>query len=39
MNNLGSQRSAEEKKLKTMIIQKIFGATIKTEIEKIDGPN
>jgi hypothetical protein len=38
LNNLGSPRSAEEKKLKTMIIQKIFGTTSKTEIEKLDGP-
>lgn len=37
LNNLGSPRSAEEKKLKTMIIQKIFGTTSKTEIEKLDG--
>lgn len=36
LNNLGSPRSAEEKKLKTMIIQKIFGTTSKTEIEKLD---
>jgi len=38
LNNLGSPRSADEKKLKTMIIQKIFGTTSKTEIEKLDGP-
>ncbi|MBU2507594.1 MAG: ATP-binding protein [Bacteroidetes bacterium] len=36
LNNLGSPRSAEEKKIKTMIIQKIFGTTSKTEIEKMD---
>jgi len=36
LNNLGSPRSAEEKKLKTMIIQKIFGTTSKTEIEKME---
>ncbi len=36
LNNLGSPRSAEEKKLKATIIQKIFGTTSKTEIERID---
>ncbi len=36
LNNLGSPRSAEEKKLKAMIIQKIFGTTSKTEIEKME---
>jgi len=34
LNNLGSPRVIEEKKLKTLIIQKIFGTTSKTEIEK-----
>ena len=34
LNNLGSPRVAEEKKLKTLIIQKVFGTTSKTEIEK-----
>lgn len=38
LNNLGSPRSAEEKKIKTMIIQKIFGTTSKTEIEKMNYP-
>jgi len=32
---LGSPRSADDKKLKTIIIQKIFGTTSKTEIEKM----
>ena len=36
LNNLGSPRSAEEKKIKAMIIQKIFGTTSKTEIEKMN---
>ncbi|MHB1688148.1 MAG: hypothetical protein ACYCVH_12355 [Ignavibacteriaceae bacterium] len=35
LNGLGSPRSAEEKKLKTMIIQKIFGTTSQTEIDKM----
>ncbi|MBZ0200876.1 MAG: AAA family ATPase [Ignavibacteriaceae bacterium] len=34
LNGLGSPRSADEKKLKTLIIQKIFGTTSKTEIDK-----
>ena len=33
LNNLGSPRSAEEKKTKAIIIQKIFGTTSKSEIE------
>lgn len=36
LNNLGSPRSAEEKKIKASIIQKIFGTTSKTEIEIMD---
>ena len=36
LNNLGSPRSAEEKKIKATIIQKIFGTTSKTEIERMD---
>lgn len=32
---LGSPRSADDKKLKTLIIQKVFGTTSKTEIEKM----
>ncbi len=36
LNNLGAPRSADEKKLKALIIQKIFGTTSKTEIERID---
>ena len=35
LNGLGSPRSAEEKKLKTMIIQKIFQTTSQTEIDKM----
>lgn len=35
LNGLGSPRSAEDKKVKTLIIQKIFGTTSKTEIEKM----
>lgn len=34
LNGLGSPRSAEDKQLKTLIIQKIFLTTSKTEIEK-----
>ncbi|MCB9211432.1 MAG: AAA family ATPase [Ignavibacteriales bacterium] len=37
LNNLGSPRSAQDKKVKTSIIQKIFNTTSKTEIEKMDG--
>lgn len=36
LNNLGSPRSAVDKKLKTAIIQKIFNTASKTEIEKMD---
>ncbi len=36
LNNLGAPRSAEEKKIKATIIQKIFGTTSKTEIERMD---
>lgn len=36
LNDLGSPRTAENKKIKTMIINKIFGTTSKTEIEKMD---
>ncbi len=36
LNGLGSPRSADDKKLKTMIIKKIFGTTSKTEIEKME---
>jgi len=36
LNNLGSPRSAEEKKIKASIILKIFGTTSKTEIEIMD---
>jgi len=36
LNGLGSPRSADDKKLKTQIIQKIFSTTSKTEIEKMD---
>ncbi|MCB9258481.1 MAG: AAA family ATPase [Ignavibacteriales bacterium] len=36
LNNLGSPRSAQDKKVKTAIIQKIFKTTSKTEIEKMD---
>lgn len=35
INGLGSPRSAEDKKIKTMIIEKIFGTASKTEIEKM----
>ena len=35
LNNLGSPRSAEEKKLKTMIIQKIFGTTRHEQIFRL----
>lgn len=35
LNGLGSPRSAADKKIKTLIIQKIFGTTSKTEIEKM----
>lgn len=35
LNGLGSPRSAADKKIKTIIIQKIFGTTSKTEIEKM----
>jgi len=34
LNNLGSPRSAEDKQLKTLIVQKIFLTTSKTELEK-----
>ena len=34
-NNLGSPRSAEDKKIKTLIIKKIYGTTSKTEIENL----
>ena len=36
LNNLGSPRSAADKKIKTAIIQKVFNTTSKTEIEKMD---
>jgi len=36
MNGLGSPRAAQDKKIKTLIINKIFGTTSKTEIEKMD---
>ena len=36
LNNLGSPRSAQDKKVKTAIIQKVFNTTSKTEIEKMD---
>ncbi|MBK8946410.1 MAG: AAA family ATPase [Ignavibacteriae bacterium] len=35
LNNLGTPRANEDKKVKTAIIQKIFGTTSKTEIEKM----
>jgi AAA domain len=38
LNGLGSPRSADDKKIKTLIIQKIFGTTSNTEIEKLDAP-
>ncbi|MDA3860524.1 MAG: hypothetical protein PF445_04805, partial [Melioribacteraceae bacterium] len=38
LNGLGSPRSADDKKYKTLIIQKIFGTTSNTEIEKLDAP-
>ncbi len=36
LNDLGDPRNAADKKLKTMIIQKVFGTTSKTEIEKME---
>jgi len=36
INEYGSPRSNEDKKAKAVIIQKIFGTTSKTEIEKMD---
>lgn len=36
LNGLCPPRSADDKKLKTMIIKRVFGTTSKTEIEKMD---
>jgi hypothetical protein len=38
LHGLGSPRSADDKKTKTLITQKIFGTTSNTEIEKMDAP-
>ncbi len=35
INGLGAPRSAADKKIKALIIQKVFGTTSKTEIEKM----
>jgi hypothetical protein len=36
LNGLSSPRSADDKKVKTLTVQKIFGTTSRTEIEKMD---